>query len=132
MQHAPPLAGARPVVRGDVLARDGRHAIAWRQDVAHRLLILLPIRRHNIPRHRGDVLIDDLADMLALGCGGRDMMVRCAHPIGRAPCELGTYTGRATAALMARLVVAQERARQAAGYEMAHALPIDDEREAWG
>lgn len=132
LQHAPPLAGARPAVRGDVLLRDGRHAILWRQDAAHphRLVILLPIRRHNIPRHRGDVLIDDLADMLALGCGGRDMMIRCAHPVVWAPCELGVRVGTVPPLLMAQLVVACDRARQAAGYEVAHAVP-DDERDAW-
>ena len=107
-------------------AREGRHAVVWRHGAAQRLVVLLPVVRHNIPRHRGDVLLDSLADLAALGCAGRDLMIRCAHPIGRAPCALGVLTGRATPSLLLRLSAAYERARQAAGYEGAHALLRDD------
>lgn len=133
MQHVAPDLGARLAARGDVLAREGRHAVVWRVDAAHphRLVILLPIRRHNVPLHRGDVRVDDVADLIALGCGGRDMMVRAGHPVGWAPCALGVRVGQAGPALMARLAVAYERADQARRYEGAHALRDDDERDAW-
>ena len=128
MQHAPSHQGARSYVRGDVLAHEGRAGVVWRMDGAG--LILLPVVRHNIPRHRGDVLLD-ADELTALGVAGRDMMVRCAHPVRRRADQAGTRVGAVPAALMLRLAVAFERAHQARRFEGAHSLRDDDARDAW-
>ena len=94
LPHNAPYPGARLARRGDVFARDGRHAIVWWCPVAATApILLLPIREQRAPYHRGDVLLTDLADMLALGCGGRDLMVRCAHPVRRPLGALGVEPG---------------------------------------
>ena len=73
--------------------------------------------------------------MVALGVGGRCMMIRAGHPVGRAPCDLGVLVGHAPPTLMTRLAAAYAQARQAAGYEAAHAIVAQGEqdmRDAWG
>lgn len=130
MQHTP-SSGARSVCCGDVLVRNGRFGVVWRVDAAASVVVLLPIVRHNIPRHRGDVLLDDMAELMALGCGGRDMMVRAGHPIARRLSDC-TYAGCATTRLMDRLGVAMQRAADAARFEAMGTLHNPDlDSVAW-
>lgn len=117
MEHANLRASS--YARGDVLSSAGRHGLVW--SMSETGAVLLPIIRHNVPRHRADVTLDDLSDMIALGCGGTDMLIRCGSPAHANPRTM-IRTGKAPIALLRRVETAMARNAAAAATEASTTL----------
>lgn len=111
MQQAP-HAGLRAVRRGDVLAQDGRHGVVWRVNDPT-TVIVFPIDRTNAPRHRGDVMLHDMADMISIGCAGQRARIRAGFPVIWHVGGNVFLAGTAPPLLMVRLKAALIRAADA-------------------
>jgi hypothetical protein len=73
---------------------------------------------HNLPRHRSDVLIDELGDMARCGLPGGLWMVRCGRNIPNpTTVRLGAKVGCAGPALLALIDRAMLKEAQSLGYE---------------
>lgn len=101
--------------RGDVIATRGRAAgVVWQVRAGE--VAYVPISSGRIPRHRAEIALDAIGDVIACGIAMPEAVIRCQllHH-GRA--DRLTVVGRAPAPLLARIIAAVGRETETRGME---------------
>ena len=101
-------------VQGDVVVSGNMHAVVWR--ITGDMLTLLPIVSDGGLRYRGDEAITEISDLVQIGFGGLDLVVRVSEAC-RVPIRNQIRIGRLSDRLLARVERAVDRECATAAYE---------------